>query len=282
MISGHLADLFTGLFDDASMFPPRDEDPGPAVAGHVLHRVAWYADLVGPFVCGAGRLAAVDAQAARHGIEQLDVALAIPAGVESLERTLELARRCERLRIVAIELPLRLDRFANVLTHLEPLVADDCRVYLEIPVPTVTEQQVHTLAPSGVRLKLRTGGTSIEAFHTERQLAEPIVMCAAERLSFKCTAGLHNAIRHRDTDTLFEHHGFLNVALAARVAAATGSHAATRAILAERDAAAVATRVGTLTATDVRAIRALFTSFGTCSIDEPVHDLLEMGLVSVP
>lgn len=282
MIGGHLTDLFTGLFDDASMFPPQDEHPGPAVAGHLAHRVAWYADLVGPFVCGAGRLATINGHAAQRGVEQLDVALAIPSGLESLDRTLDLARRCDRLRIVAIELPLRLNRFAEVLSRLQPLVSDECRVYLEIPVPEVTEHQVHTLAPSGVRLKLRTGGTSIEAFHTERQLAEPIVMCAAERLSFKCTAGLHNAIRHRDSDTLFEHHGFLNVALAARVAAATGSHAATRAMLAERDPSEIAARAGALTASDVRAIRALFNSFSTCSIDDPVNDLLQMGLVSVP
>lgn len=280
--AGHVAALFAGLFDDASMFPPQDEHPAPAVAGHLAHRVAWYADLVGPFVCAAGRLAPIEAQAARHGIERLDVALVIPSGVDSLDRTLDLARRCERLHVVSIDIPMRLHRFGDVLSRLEPLVRDDRHVYLEIPVPEITEHQVHSLAPTGVRLKLRTGGTSIEAFHNERQLAEPLVMCAAERLAFKCTAGLHNALRHRDPDTLFEHHGFLNVALAARVAASTGSHAATRAMLAERDPAAVAARVGTLTATDVRAIRALFSSFGTCSIDEPVNDLLEMGLVSVP
>jgi hypothetical protein len=183
---------------------------------------------------------------------------------------------------VSIEIPMRLHPFGDMLSQLEPLVSDHRHVYLEIPVLEITEHQVHALAPTGIRLKLRTGGTSIEAFHNERQLAEPIVMCAAERLAFKCTAGLHNAIRHRDAATLFEHHGFLNVALAARVAAATGSHAATRAMLAERDADVVASRVGALTATDVRAIRALFSSFGTCSIDEPVTDLIAMGLVSVP
>ena len=35
---------------------------------------------------------------------------------------------------------------------------------------------------------------------------------------FKCTAGLHNAVRHRAADTGFEHHGFLNVLLATRQA----------------------------------------------------------------
>lgn len=233
-------------------------------------------------MCAAGRLATVDAAAAERGADQVDVALVVPSGVESLGQALGTAHRCQHLRIVAIELPLGLYPMVDVVSHLVPLVSDECRVYLEVPLETFTEDHAHALAPTGVRLKLRTGGTSIESFHTEDELATPIVMCAAERLAFKCTAGLHNAIRHRAADTLFEHHGFLNVALAARIAAATGSHAATRNMLAEHDPAVVAAQVGNLSAADVRATRALFNSFGTCSIDEPVHDLLHMGLVSVP
>ena len=107
-------------------------------------------------------------------------------------------------------------------------------------------------------------------------------MCAAELLPFKCTAGLHNAVRHRDADTLFEHHGFLNVALAARAAAASGSATATSAALGERAPDTVAAQVRELSASGVATIRELFASFGTCSITEPVGDLTSMGLVSAP
>jgi len=282
MIGGDLVELFARLLDDASMYPPRDEHPPAAVTEHLAHRVAWYADLVGPFVCSVGRLPTIDALAARHGVDQLDVAMVVPGGLETLGEAVETAKRCERVRVVGIEIPLGPHRLVDALSHLVPLVSDERIVYLEIAVQIITDHDVHALAPTGVRLKLRTGGTSIEAFQSEDRLAAPIVMCATERLAFKCTAGLHNAIRHRDRDSLFERHGFLNVALAARVAAATGSHASTRAMLAERDPGVIARQVGNLTAADVRAIRALFTSFGTCSIDEPVGDLLELGLVSVP
>ena len=43
-------------------------------------------------------------------------------------------------------------------------------------------------------------------------------------MPFKCTAGLHHAVRHRAADTGFEHHGFLNVLLAV-AAALTGEDA---------------------------------------------------------
>jgi hypothetical protein len=101
-------------------------------------------------------------------------------------------------------------------------------------------------------------------------------------LRFKCTAGLHHAVRHRDPLTMFEHHGFLNLLLAARIAAATGNLVATADALAERDPAALAYRTSDLTATDVTASRALVASLGTCSIHEPIDDLLAMGLVRRP
>jgi hypothetical protein len=262
------------------MFPPQDEPPPSAVTGHLAHRMAWYADMVGPFVCSAGRLSTINALAARHSVDRLAVAVVVPGGMQALLRTVDAARECERLRVAGIEVPLGPHPLVDALSHLVPLVSQGLRVYLEIPVDAVTEHDVHALAPTGVRLKLRTGGTSIEAFQSEDDLATPIVLCAAERLAFKCTAGLHNAIRHRDRATLFEHHGFLNIALAALVAAGTGSHAATRRMLAEQDPRVIARQVGALTAADVRATRALFNSFGTCSIDEPIGDLLQLGLVS--
>ncbi len=277
-----LPGLFTGLFDDASMFPPQDEPVQSAVVAHLTHRMAWYADMVGPFVCSAARITSVNALVAGRGIDRLDVSMVVPDGLEGIDHALDWARGCGQLRVVGIEIPLGVHDLVDAVSHLVPLLQEDRQVYLEIPVHRVTEHDVHALAPTGVRLKLRTGGTAIEAFQTEEKLAKPIVLCAAERLAFKCTAGLHHAVRHRDPATLFEHHGFLNVLLAARVAAATGSEASTAAALTERDPRALAYRSSDLTPADVRSIRALFSSFGTCSISEPVDDLLGMGLVSVP
>jgi len=50
--------------------------------------------------------------------------------------------------------------------------------------------------------------------------------------------------------------------------------------LADRDAARVAAKITNLDADTVSAVRSLFTSFGTCSTDEPVNDLVALGLVS--
>jgi hypothetical protein len=81
-------------------------------------------------------------------------------------------------------------------------------------------------------------------------------------------------VRHTSTEG-FEQHGFLNVLLGTLAAFDGGSRDEVVAVLEERDAAR-------LEATDdvVTRARRWFTSFGTCSIDEPLADLLALDLLS--
>jgi hypothetical protein len=274
---GEFGGLFGGLFDDAAMFPPADLSMPAAVRQHARHRLSWYADTVGPFVCTSRRLAELAAHVDEFGLAPFEFAAVVPEGIEGLDPLRAATGRHGQLRLAGIEVPLKQERLARLLSALEAFAA--VPRYVEIPVTAVTDAHAHELSAAGVRLKLRTGGTTIDAFATEAQLAAPLVRCAAERLAFKCTAGLHNAVRHRDAATGFEHHGFLNVALAARVAAGTGNAASTATALGERDPATVAAQVRALGPADVRAVRAMFHSFGTCSIDEPIDDLQQLGLI---
>ena len=277
-----LSSLFVDLFDDAAMYPPADTKLPAAVRAHARHRLSWYADTVGPLVCNARRLPALAGQVDELGLEPFAVTVVVPDGVGDLVHVSELLARCPALRPHAVEVPLKSDRLADAAKALEPFRTLGAACYVEIPAEGVIDRRVHELSALRLRLKLRTGGTSIDAFHSEKELAAPLVACAAERLQFKCTAGLHNAVRHRDAATKFEHHGFLNVALAARVAAATGSAALTADVLADHDPLSVTDQVLALTNRDIGAIRAMFCSFGTCSIDEPIADLVGMGLAKAP
>jgi hypothetical protein len=279
MTSSELTALFDGLLDDAAMFPPEDAPLATAVAGHEVHRTAWYGNLVASFVCAAGRLPSLHEEVTARGIARIDVSLVVPGGLEAIPDALVAAARTSALNVVALEVPCGTNPLSTALRLLTPHVEIGRMVYVELPVVELREQHVHAIAQTGLGLKLRTGGTTLHAFQTEEELAEAIVLCAAERQPFKCTAGLHHAVRNRDEQTMFQHHGFLNIALASRVAAATGSRDATHDILAMRDPGAIAAEMRDLTATDVRAIRALFRSFGTCSITEPVDDLLALGLL---
>ena len=94
-------------------------------------------------------------------------------------------------------------------------------VFAEPPVPRDSPSHgwlaaLDELAAREIHLKFRTGGASADLFPTSAQLAVCIEAALDRELPFKCTAGLHNAVRHRDEETGFEHHGFLNVLLATR------------------------------------------------------------------
>ena len=92
---------------------------------------------------------------------------------------------------------------------------------------------------------------------------------------FKCTAGLHNAVRHTGDDT-FEHHGFVNVLLATRRAFDGAAIDEVVETLEERDGARLAADAREA---DLAGARRWFTSFGSCSVSEPLEDLIALELM---
>jgi hypothetical protein len=142
-----------------------------------------------------------------------------------------------------------------------------------------------TIKSFRLRAKIRTGGTTADAFPTIGTLAAFIRACAEMNIPFKATAGLHHPIRctkaltyDADSPTGVMH-GFLNVFLA------TALPEQAEHILAEENARAFAFDDGGFwwrdlrVATDeiARVRRELFISFGSCSFEEPVADLKELG-----
>jgi hypothetical protein len=126
------------------------------------------------------------------------------------------------------------------------------------------------LARRGLRAKIRTGGDAVPSIE---QVADFLRACKATGVAFKATAGLHHPIRNGAM------HGFVNVF----VAAAMVDHA--EEILREEDATAfrfaddkVEWREQEVSADDLAKTRKTFAlSFGSCSFEEPIDDLKELG-----
>jgi hypothetical protein len=160
---------------------------------------------------------------------------------------------------------------------------DDCldeeAAYVEVGMQGAWERALDVVADAGYAAKLRTGGLDAALFPSEAQVAAFITACLDREVAFKCTAGLHNAVRHTATDTGFEHHGFLNVLLATRASLDGASQDEVAAVLASRDGDALAARARDLSEDQAASTRRWFTSFGSCSIDEPRHDLAALGLL---
>jgi hypothetical protein len=254
--------LFAGLLDDAAVFPPGNAPLPAALAGHREHRAAWYAPLVGSFVFPAARVTELGDARFPGGLS-----LTAPAGA---------AFSCPA-DLAAVEVVPAADGVAGLVAALDAELPDGVASYIEIPRGPGLQAALDALAGTRHRAKFRTGGVVPQAHPGEPELAESILAAVSRGISFKCTAGLHHAVRHTDGD--LEQHGFLNVLLATSAALDGAKAGDLAAVLAERSPGAVAAAVGALTQDQAAAVRASFLSFGTCSITDPVEDLVALGLL---
>ncbi|MCM2424583.1 hypothetical protein [Streptomyces sp. RKAG337] len=275
---------WSGLIDDAALFPPGDVPLPRALPAHLGYRTAWFADLVGPFVFPAPRLGELAAAiAALPGDDVIGIGLTVPGGTPALLPALDLLAKVSTARLAAVEIALP-DGAAigAALTVLDRELPADVTAHVEVPRGALGPDVADALAAGRHHAKLRTGGTAAAAFPGEAELAGAILTCASRGLAFKCTAGLHHALRHTDPATGFEHHGFLNVLLATDAALDGAGSDAVAALLAERAAGTVRDRVERLGAEGVARVRSAFTSVGSCSVHEPVDDLIALGLLTAP
>ena len=291
--SGSLVTAFGDLVDDAAMFPPTGMPVPDAVREYGRHRESWYAALVGGFVCPDTRLnelqAALD-EAGSNVPHPLRVNLTVQGGAGAVEPALTWAGRDDRIRVVAVEVALRDEddlahNAGRMTTVLGGALRDDAVAYVEMPrlygteAPASWQSALDEVAAAGLNAKFRTGGLDHDAFPSAAELVTVIDAFLDRETSFKCTAGLHHGVRHTGADTGFEHHGFLNVLLATRALFDGASHTDAQQALEERDADTVAARVRELGVDGIVSTRRWFGSVGSCSVDDPVHDLVSLGLV---
>jgi hypothetical protein len=273
--------LFGGLIDDAAVFPPGSAPLPDAVAAHRQHRAGWYGNIVGPLLIPASTLAALPPLLGDD--ERIDV------GVIGDVPLSQLAALCEgadaRIRVRQVEAAVA-KRGEDPQPGIERLLAIAERwpqtdVYAEIPLAwglLAALDRVATARTGGapVAAKFRTGGLAAELFPTPVELAAVICACRDRQLPFKLTAGLHHAVRHTDPATGFTHHGFLNVLIAAAAATSGAEVAKVAELLAATDPAPL---IETARARRDQK-RPLWIGFGSCSIIEPLADLVSLGLVN--
>jgi len=269
--------LFTGLVDDAALFPPGNAPMARALAEHAGHRSAPYADLVGPFLCPASR---VDELVAALPADQ-DIRLAIVFDVpgDAAHSALRTSAGDPRLSLEAVEAAhegLGEDA-AAVGANLARLPA--ATGYLEVPGGGF-EAGLDLVASSGWHAaKYRTGGTAADAFPSEVELAAFLVAATTRDLSFKLTAGLHRAVRNTDEGTGFEQHGVLNVLVATRVAQQRADLTEVAAVLAQRQPGPLMEFVQVWDDSTSADVRHAFRSFGCCGVTDPIDDLAVLGLL---
>ncbi|ADL49331.1 hypothetical protein Micau_5827 [Micromonospora aurantiaca ATCC 27029] len=276
--------LLSGLVDDAAVFPPGNAALPDAVIAHRTHRTAWFADMVGPLLLPASEIQRGSLNGLVDPAEGLVIGLIGDTGLDQLPQALDaLAPDGVTARQVEAPVAKRGEDPQPGLSELMTLAGrlDGTAVYAEIPLTFGLMGALDTLAEARaaglpVAAKFRTGGLAAELFPTPVELAAVICACRDRKLPFKLTAGLHHAIRHRDPETGFNHHGFVNV-LGATLAAVGGAEVDG---VAELLAATDPVRVVEPARAHRDAERPLWVGYGSCSISEPLTDLIRLGLVN--
>lgn len=270
-----LPDFARGLCDDAAVFPPGLAPLPDAVSQHRGYASAAYRDLVGPLVLAAPALEQLGPLL--RSDDDMALAVTAPAGPAQLTGAIDTAATLP-VRVVAAEIAVPGD-VAEFFGELDALEVSDVTIHVEVPRDERRPAVLAGLAERGVRGKFRTGGVKANLYPDEAELAAAVVATAGAGVAFKATAGLHHAIRNTDPETGFEQHGFLNLLLATDAALQGSDETVVAGLLARRDGAAIAAAVADLGVDRTSAARRSFVSFGTCSIIEPLAELVELGLI---
>lgn len=262
-----LSEQWRGLVDDAAIFPPGDAPIHEATAAYGA-RDGQAADLVASFV-----LRDTDVPLVRGFGAPLSVV--VTGGAGQLAGPLGAAAKLG-LEVAAVEIAVRDadDPVGNVRRiDAAARAADvDVPLFIEIPGPATAQwlAAADEVAAADLRLKLRLGNVDHDLIPDATTVAAWIDAALDRETPFKATAGLHRAVRHDPEGG--GAHGFLNVMAATQVLWDGGTVDDATEALEQRDGAVLA-------ATDMSSARRWFRSFGSCSVAEPLDDLIALGLV---
>ncbi|GAA5134801.1 hypothetical protein GCM10023339_71830 [Alloalcanivorax gelatiniphagus] len=267
---GSLPEPWRGLVDDAAIFPPGDAPLHDATAAFGARGDEWWADLVGSFVLRDTDLPLVRGFGA-------PLSVVVTGGAGQLAGPLAVATRLG-LHVAAVEIAVRDvdDPVGNVrrIDAAARAAEVDVPLFIELPGPPTAGwlAAADEVAAGEHRLKLRLGHVDHDLVPDSPTVAAWIDAALDRETRFKATAGLHRAVRHDPEGG--GAHGFVNVLAATQALWDGGSVADATGVLEQRDGAALAAGL------DVTSARRWFTSFGSCSVTEPLEDLIALGLVS--
>ncbi len=294
--------LFASIVDYAGLFPPAGLGMADAVGRFVRYRRSDEAWMLGRFVAPVSRLSELTETLSDLPVDEEPLALSVVlsgAAEEQLATLGDAGRRLAgRANIVSLEVPPVGDaRIVSIAKRAPGGVG----LYFELAVPpadapardrAALAKSVTVTRDAGGRAKIRTGGVTAAAIPSIDQVSRFIAVCVAVGVSFKATAGLHRPLRgprpltYEPGSDCAVTHGFLNLAVAAVLQTKGAEPAAVVSALEQGSAVGLRLDDDALYWGGLRISRSElgraresgFHSFGSCSFEEPVDGLVELGL----
>lgn len=293
-----LKTLLDSIVDYAGLYPPAQIDLRSAMQNYAHYKATPYAWMLSRFVLPAARLEEFTAIASDLSLPQWSLSLVIKDPTE-LEQAFAL--QTQSIKIAALEFtPQSPEAIPTLISKIPPHVEAFFEVPLNATFPdTLALLRSTSAAATPAAAKLRTGGITESAFPSTRSLAEWICTCAQAKVPFKATAGLHHPLpghyrlTYEPNSPIAPMQGFLNVAIAAAFAyhqsltpaeiiSLLEIHSLTDSLDLQEETLVWHSSQGKrhLTQLEIQTARQqFFRSFGSCSFEEPIEDLRELGLV---
>ncbi len=271
--------LLAGLIDYAGLYPPASLDMRPAVENYRTYRSGKHAFALGRFIVNISRMDELLAVAGDIQGFRLSVIVSQAGDLDTLAKLIQLGVPIESIEIKAGS--------ADMLRILSTRLAR-METYVEIPVEPIQPDLLREISSAGGRVKLRMGGLVPEAFPLPAEVVSALVAFARTGMAFKATAGLHHPFRstHQYAPDIPRGlmYGFVNLMCAAAWIDSGGDASEAGRILNERQPEswtltreAIAWRSHSWTVDRLSEMRRKFISFGSCSFEEPIHDLEALG-----
>jgi hypothetical protein len=288
--------LLWNLVDYAGLFPPASESMRTALENYAGYRTAADSAALGRFIVPFARLGEMEEQGRdllSRDVKSDPWKLSVLVGGDVRAAAEEMVRFNARHSGASADGHATIDVVELKATDSADIERQRAALpsvftaYFEIPLGARVEPLVQTLASVGARAKIRTGGVTVDAFPSSREIIDFMVACGRHAVPFKATAGLHHPVRGRyrltydagsGTGLMF---GFLNVFMAAAVLRSGETSDMARAVLEEPDSSAFTFTDDAITWRGLRidvdqimTLRSKFAiSFGSCSFREPIDEL---------
>lgn len=289
--------LLSEIIDYAGLFPPSKLSMPEAVINYAAYKNSNYNWMLGRFVVPVSRLDEFLESANEFISQNADGGWKLSAlaseDIYDTFRKIEDFNAENSPKAICDAIEIKADTPSLIETVAESL-PPNIKAYFEISPDNNLAEMISALAINRQRAKIRTGGITPEAFPPTKAIIRFIRTCLAANVPFKATAGLHHPVRCLKPLTYEANapegimNGFLNLFLATGFARGGFKPNLLEEILEDESAENFRSDESSvhwredyfLSNSQLKVLRERnIISFGSCSFEEPIEDLQNLGLL---
>ena len=289
--------LLSEIIDYAGLFPPSGLSMPEAVINYATYKNSNYNWMLGRFVVPVSRLDEFYESARdflpREGKNAWRLSVLASENIFDTVRQIEEFNAANAPGVICDSLEVKATSQEEIVT-LTNAIPDTFTAYFELPLTDTLPDLVSTLAINKQCAKIRTGGVTADLFPKTNDIMRFVKTCLAANVPFKATAGLHHPIRcfkpltYEPNAPKGTMHGFLNLFLGTGFAREGFRPEILEQVMEEEfeevfefnESGAQWQKEYFLNNHQLANLREKnIISFGSCSFDEPIEDLQEIGLL---